>query len=58
MKTLMKKCAKCGNYTLKEKCSKCGGETRMPIPPRFSSEDPYGKYRRMLRKEKGFFLRG
>jgi len=27
----------------------------MPIPPRFSIEDPYGRYRRKLRKELGFF---
>jgi H/ACA ribonucleoprotein complex subunit 3 len=28
----------------------------MPVPPRFSPEDPYGKYRRKLRKEVGFFV--
>ncbi|MDI9609700.1 MAG: RNA-protein complex protein Nop10 [Archaeoglobaceae archaeon] len=58
MRSLIKKCSNCGNYTLREKCPNCGGSTRMPIPPRFSPEDPYGKYRRMLRKEKGFFFRG
>ncbi|MCX8172680.1 MAG: RNA-protein complex protein Nop10 [Archaeoglobaceae archaeon] len=58
MKSLIRKCNVCGSYTLKEKCPKCGEATRMTIPPRFSPEDPYGKYRRMLRKERGFFLRG
>ncbi|MEM4524476.1 MAG: RNA-protein complex protein Nop10, partial [Archaeoglobaceae archaeon] len=51
------KCPKCLEYTLKEICQRCGEKTINPIPPRFSPEDPYGKYRRKLRKEKGFFLR-
>jgi len=51
----MRKCPNCKIYTLKEICPKCGGKTYMPIPPKFSPEDPYGKYRRMLRKEVGFF---
>ncbi len=55
MKVIMRKCANCGRYTLKEKCPICGGKTYMPIPPRFSPEDPYGRYRRKLRKEVGFF---
>jgi len=55
MKVRMRKCPKCGTYTLKDICPKCGNKTYMPIPPKFSPEDPYGKYRRMLRKEVGFF---
>lgn len=55
MKVIMRKCVSCGRYTLKGTCPICGGKTIMPIPPRFSVEDPYGKYRRMLRKEQGFF---
>jgi H/ACA ribonucleoprotein complex subunit 3 len=55
MKVKLRKCRVCGMYTLKESCPKCGEDTFMPIPPRFSPEDPYGKYRRRLRKEKGFF---
>lgn len=57
MKSLIKKCPKCVEYTLKEICPRCGEKTISTIPPRFSPEDPYGKYRRMLRKEKGFFLK-
>ncbi len=55
MKVIMRKCGKCGRYTLKGVCPVCGSKTFMPIPPRFSIEDPYGKYRRKLRKELGFF---
>ena len=55
MKVNMRRCSMCGRYTLKERCPICGGKTFMPIPPKFSPEDPYGKYRRMLRKEVGFF---
>jgi len=57
MKVRMRKCPKCGTYTLKENCPVCGEKTVTPIPPRFSPEDPYGKYRRKLRKEVGFFYR-
>ncbi|WP_202318436.1 RNA-protein complex protein Nop10 [Archaeoglobus neptunius] len=56
MKVSMRKCPNCRRYTLKETCPKCGAQTYMPIPPRFSIEDPYGKYRRRLRREKGFFV--
>ncbi len=57
MRSLIRKCCKCGRYTLKNICPVCGGKTFMPIPPRFSPEDPYGKYRRMLRKRTGFWIR-
>ena len=44
----MRKCFKCGIYTLKEKCKSCGSETFSPHPPKFSLEKEklYGKYRR------------
>ncbi|WP_456371287.1 RNA-protein complex protein Nop10 [Geoglobus sp.] len=57
MKSRIRKCCDCGRYTLRESCPECGGKTYMPIPPRFSPEDPYGRYRRMLRKQKGFWIR-
>jgi len=48
---LLRKCTSCGRYTLnKEKCPYCGGEVRIPHPPKFSPEDRYAKYRRMLRR--------
>jgi len=46
----MKKCLKCGTYTLKEVCPKCGEKTIIPKPPKFSLEDRWGKYRRMLKR--------
>ncbi|HDN74517.1 ribosome biogenesis protein [Archaeoglobales archaeon ex4484_92] len=55
MKVLMRKCRSCGRYTLQNICPECGEKTFMPIPPKFSPEDPYGKYRRKLRREVGFF---
>jgi H/ACA ribonucleoprotein complex subunit 3 len=51
----MRKCKSCGRYTFKEKCPACGGITIAPHPPRFSPLDPYGKYRRMVKKEAGAY---
>ncbi len=45
------KCSKCNEYTLKETCQICGGIAINPKPAKFSPEDRYGKYRRMLKKE-------
>lgn len=51
MKTLLKKCGNCKLYTIKSICSKCNQDTISPLPPRFSIEDRYGKYRRKLKKQ-------
>jgi len=51
VKTLLRKCPACGEYTLKDTCPKCGGITFMPMPATYSPEDRYGKYRRKLKKE-------
>lgn len=40
----MRKCGKCGAYTLDEK--HCGMETASPHPPKYSHIDRYAKYRR------------
>lgn len=45
----MKKCKKCLVYTLKEVCPRCGEKTSTPHPPKFSPEDKYGKYRRLMK---------
>lgn len=45
------KCTSCSRYTLKDTCPRCGSPTHIAKPPKFSPEDPYGKYRRMLKKE-------
>ncbi|MFH1834848.1 MAG: RNA-protein complex protein Nop10 [Methanobacteriota archaeon] len=47
----LRKCNDCGGYTLSEVCFKCGGKTRSPKPPKYSPQDKYGKYRRLLKKE-------
>ena len=49
MRTQMRKCEKCGTYTMKDTC-KCGEEAVIPQPPRYSPQDRYGKYRRQLKK--------
>jgi H/ACA ribonucleoprotein complex subunit 3 len=53
MKTQLRKCPSCGIYTLNEKCPKCDSPTVMPIQARYSPEDRFGKYRRMMRETKG-----
>jgi H/ACA ribonucleoprotein complex subunit 3 len=49
MKFKMKKCKSCGEYTLKDNCP-CKGEVGVIYPPKYSPEDKYGKYRRILKK--------
>jgi H/ACA ribonucleoprotein complex subunit 3 len=53
MKTSLRRCPSCQEYTLDETCRKCGTPTVVPIPPRYSPEDRYGEYRRRLKKERG-----
>ncbi|MCW7079572.1 MAG: RNA-protein complex protein Nop10 [Candidatus Methanospirare jalkutatii] len=53
VKARIRKCEACGEYTLKEVCVRCGARTVSPLPPRFSPTDRYGKYRRMLKRERG-----
>ena len=49
---LLRKCKKCGEYTLNPfTCPKCGGEVYIPIPPKFSPDDKYAKYRRLMKEE-------
>jgi H/ACA ribonucleoprotein complex subunit 3 len=49
---LLRKCNKCGQYTLKKDlCPSCGAAVRVPHPPKFSPDDKYLKYRMALRKE-------
>ena len=49
---LLRKCIKCGRYTLKrDKCPYCGGNVKIPHPAKFSPDDRYAKYRRMLKEE-------
>ncbi|MHA1269724.1 MAG: RNA-protein complex protein Nop10 [Candidatus Helarchaeota archaeon] len=53
MGKFLKKCKKCGRYTMKEDLCpdpNCGGETVTVNPPRFSLQDKYGRYRREFKK--------
>jgi H/ACA ribonucleoprotein complex subunit 3 len=53
MKTSLRKCPACLEYTLEPACKMCGAPTIVPVPPRYSPEDRYGEYRRRLKKERG-----
>jgi H/ACA ribonucleoprotein complex subunit 3 len=48
----MRYCSNCQEYTLEENCPTCGQQTHTPEPARFSPQDPYGEYRRKLKKER------
>ncbi|ACX73055.1 RNA-binding protein Nop10p [Methanocaldococcus vulcanius M7] len=47
----MRKCPRCESYSLRDTCPKCREKTIIPKPPKFSLEDRWGKYRRMLKRE-------
>ncbi|RZB32856.1 MAG: H/ACA ribonucleoprotein complex subunit 3 [Candidatus Argoarchaeum ethanivorans] len=51
MKFKIRKCVNCECYTLKDACPVCGNQTKNPQPARFSPGDPYGKYRRLIKKQ-------
>ncbi|MFQ5975890.1 MAG: RNA-protein complex protein Nop10 [Candidatus Hydrothermarchaeales archaeon] len=48
---MMLYCRACKRYTLKKSCNRCGSKTVNPHPARFSPQDPYGEYRRKLKRE-------
>lgn len=52
MKSLIRKCEKCGLYTMKDVCDRCGNRTSQAIPQRYSENDRFQKYRIMERSEK------
>lgn len=47
----MRRCKSCGEYTLKDKCPYCEGDLGVIYPAKYSPEDKYGKYRRILKKQ-------
>lgn len=47
------KCLKCNEYTLKENCPVCNSKTAEVRPAKFSPEDRFGRYRRMMKKQLG-----
>ncbi|MBS7382318.1 MAG: RNA-protein complex protein Nop10 [Candidatus Methanomethylophilaceae archaeon] len=46
MRSSLRRCPKCGRYSMKEKCLDCSADTVTAHPPRYSPDDRYGKYRR------------
>jgi H/ACA ribonucleoprotein complex subunit 3 len=50
-RSILQWCRSCVEPTLKTQCPRCGAVTINPLPPRFSPEDAYGKYRRMAKKQ-------
>lgn len=50
MRTLLFRCPEGHGYTLSRDCPACGGRTVSPLPPRYSPEDRYGRYRRALQE--------
>lgn len=51
MKSQIRKCPRCGRYTIYDECPLCSSKTVSTVPARFSPEDPYGKYRRAAIKQ-------
>lgn len=47
---MIKKCPKCGKYTIKDLC--CNIKTKTAHPPKFLSEERYGRYRRKAKIKK------
>ncbi len=45
-------CRQCMAYTMRETCPRCNAPTERAIPPKWSPEDKYAKYRRIIKKEK------
>ncbi len=49
---LLRRCERCGRYTLKKDvCPYCDGIVRIPHPPKFSPADKYLKYRMVMKEE-------
>jgi len=52
MQWLLRKCSRCGRYTLRrDKCPECGGELYVPHPSRFSPDDKYVALRLKMKIE-------
>ena len=49
-RSLILQCEKCHEFTLQEECPRCHGKAKNPLPPKYSPEDPYGEYRRRLKR--------
>jgi H/ACA ribonucleoprotein complex subunit 3 len=45
----IRRCHSCGSYTLKDACIKCNVPAVAVGPARYSPQDPYGRYRRLMK---------
>ncbi len=50
MKHIMK-CPDCGIYTMKPICPLCGGKTEIAKPQKFSPDDKYASYVRIVKEK-------
>jgi len=48
MRNLLFRCPKDFTYTMNEKCPRCGDSTVMAVPPKYSPDDKYARYRSPL----------
>jgi len=53
MKVEILKCEKCDIYTIERTCKNCGNNTVTNKPAKYSPEDKYGHYRRLVKMEGG-----
>lgn len=53
MKTEILRCPICLEYTLDKICPRCNIKPATPKPAKFSIDDPYGRYRRLAKKQQG-----
>jgi len=59
LRWLMRRCVRCGRYTLRRtRCPVCGGELVVPHPHRFSPEDKYVEYRYRMKLLAGLLPAG
>ena len=49
----IRKCGRCGAYTLGQECGKCGDKTHTAHPAKYSPEDKWAEYRRKHKFEGG-----
>lgn len=48
---LLRRCERCGRYTLnQDRCPVCGGQVKIPHPAKFSMDDRFRKYRLRMRR--------
>ncbi len=50
IQAILRRCKKCGRYTLRrDRCPYCGGEVENPHPPKYSPDDRYFMHRLFMK---------